>query len=553
MQILTIMVQLRKTYSLVLLLIISIISCSSGSSPGGSSDDNSSDSSLNNISSTNQAPTAVISAPGINELSVTFNAAGSFDPDGDALSYTWNFGDSHTDTGSSCAHTYHSAGDYTVTLTVSDGQLSDVTTRLVTVAPPATGFPQPFDINAQYLETIFVAPTGSDSNGDGSAAAPYATIRYALSQATAGTRIRVQTGTYGAIGTAVGIQGTTTNPIAIVADGEVIIDAGGSGNAMGMSNASFIVVEGLTLQNTGVHGLNIDDGGDYATPAHHIVLRDLTFRNIGSGGNNDCLKMSGVDDFYITGCEFQDCNRGEAIDMVGCHDGIITGNYVHDVVQNGVQTKGGSADVLIHGNRFEDIPQRAINAGGSTGVPYFRPLNANYEAARIQIIANTFLRTGSAPVAFAGCDTCVFANNTIIEPQNYIARILEENTGRTAGHDGYFINNLLVFNTAAISGWSYVNVGPNTHPNTFTFGWNLWYALDDSNFSGPIYRDGVPAETNAVIQQDPFLTDLAGGDYHIPNGSPAQGMGRDVPRGAVVDFDRLTYNDPPSVGAFEVP
>ena len=315
----------------------------------------------------NEVPSAVISAPVINGLYVSLDASGSSDPNGDALSYHWDFGDGQTDTGSSCAHIYNGEGDYVVTLTVQDGQLSDVDTRTITLVQAADNFPQPFDVGAQYLEDIFVAPapTGSDSSGDGSSSAPFATIDHALSLAGVGSRIRVQAGTYGAIGTASNIQGTEAYPIAIVADGDVIIDAGASGSGMRISNASYIVIEGLTFQNTSVHGLNIDDGGDYSTPTHHVVLRNVSFRDIGSGNNNDCLKMSGVDDFYITGCEFQECDRGEAIDMVGCHDGVITGNYVHDVVQNGVQTKGGSADVLIHGNRFEDIPQRAINAGGA--------------------------------------------------------------------------------------------------------------------------------------------------------------------------------------------
>ncbi|MGD9216196.1 MAG: right-handed parallel beta-helix repeat-containing protein [Desulfobacteraceae bacterium] len=394
-------------------------------------------------------------------------------------------------------------------------------------------------------------PTGNDNSGDGSMGSPFATIGQALSHASAGSRIRVQAGTYGAVGGVANIQDSDTNPIAIIADGDVIIDAGGSGSGMQISNARYLVLQGLTFQNTGQHGINIDDGGDYSTPTHHVVLRDLTFRDIGSGGNNDCLKMSGVDDFYITGCDIQECNRGEAIDMVGCHNGVITGNFIHDVVLNGVQTKGGSADVLIHGNRFERIPQRAINAGGSTGTPYFRPLDAAYEAAGIHMVANTFLQTGSAPVAFVGCDTCVFANNTIIEPQAYVARILEENTSLAAGRNGYFINNLLVFNTADINSWSYVNVGPNTLPGSFTFGWNLWYALDDPAFSGPVYQGGVPSEVNAVIQQDPLLADLDDGDYHIPLTSPARGQGTDVPGGAVADYDRTAFAVPPSVGAFE--
>jgi hypothetical protein len=217
-----------------------------------------------------------------------------------------------------------------------------------------------------------------------------------------------------------------------------------------------------------------------------------------------------------------------------------------------VQTKGGSADVLIHGNRFEDIPGRAVNAGGSTGSAYFRPLDASYEGARIQIVANTFLRTGSAPVAFVGCDTCVFANNTIVDPRGYIARILEENTDRLAGHHGFFINNLIVFNTTALNGWSYVNVGPGTRPDTYTFGWNLWFALDNTGFAGPPYQGSVPSETNAVIQADPLLTNLADGEYRITDESPARAKGRDVPRGVPGDYDRMPFQDPPSIGAFEV-
>ena len=103
------------------------------------------------------------------------------------------------------------------------------------------------------------------------------------------------------------------------------------------------------------------------------------------------------------------------------------------------------------------------------------------------------------------------------------------------------------------SHWAYVNFGAGTQPVTHTFGWNLWYALDDAAFSGPVYRDGLPAETNAIIQQDPRLADRVGGDYRIAAGSPAQGAGRDVPRGSAGDYTRSPYDDPPSIGAFEVP
>lgn len=52
--------------------------------------------------------------------SIDFNASTSFDPDGVIVSYSWNFGDGITDTGVMVSHSWAVAGDYTVTLTVTD-------------------------------------------------------------------------------------------------------------------------------------------------------------------------------------------------------------------------------------------------------------------------------------------------------------------------------------------------------------------------------------------------------------------------------------------------
>jgi len=65
---------------------------------------------------------------------VTFDARGSYDPDGTIVKYLWNFGDGNTATGVSVSHSYFESGSYTVTLTVTDNDgATDSTSAAKTV------------------------------------------------------------------------------------------------------------------------------------------------------------------------------------------------------------------------------------------------------------------------------------------------------------------------------------------------------------------------------------------------------------------------------------
>ena len=72
----------------------------------------------------NQAPTVEIAADpagGTAPLKVNFSAAG-VDPEGEALAYSWSFGDGGQAGGPKVSHTFAQAGTYTVTVTVRDPQ-----------------------------------------------------------------------------------------------------------------------------------------------------------------------------------------------------------------------------------------------------------------------------------------------------------------------------------------------------------------------------------------------------------------------------------------------
>ncbi|HYL56414.1 MAG TPA: PKD domain-containing protein [Gemmatimonadales bacterium] len=96
---------------------------------------------------TNSPPTAVPGGPytGVEGAAVTFSGSGSSDPNGDAITYAWNFGDSSTGTGVAPTHTYADNGTYTVSLTVTDskGAASTAVTTTATIsnAPPVVTLP----------------------------------------------------------------------------------------------------------------------------------------------------------------------------------------------------------------------------------------------------------------------------------------------------------------------------------------------------------------------------------------------------------------------------
>ncbi|MCL4204869.1 MAG: right-handed parallel beta-helix repeat-containing protein [Pirellulaceae bacterium] len=334
-------------------------------------------------------------------------------------------------------------------------------------------------------------------------------LRRALAAAGPGSQIRIAPGKYPPGVFASGLRGTAERPIVIEgADPQQppIFEGGATG--WQLSDCAHLTLRHIAVSGQSGNGINIDDGGSYDTPTHHIVLESLHVSRIGPTGNRDGIKLSGVDDFEIRRCTI-DGWAGQAIDMVGCHRGLIENcRFVGREgfsQTTGPQTKGGSSQVVIRRCVFQNAGQRAVNLGGSTGMAYFRPPGAKYEARDITVEGCVF--SGSqAPIAFVGVDGATVRYNTIYRPSRWVMRILQETTepGFPPSRNGRFERNLVVFRAAELA--DTINIGPNTDPGSFRFAENLWYCEDRPQSS----RRNLPSpETGGLHGIDPRLEDPA--------------------------------------------
>ncbi len=402
---------------------------------------------------------------------------------------------------------------------------------------------------------IHVSKEGNDASGDGSSQKPYATISHAASKAGPGTAILIHEGSYNGGNYISNLRGTPSAPIWFGgASGEDKPVVEGSGEGIHLSNVSYLIVHDLEVRGSASNGINCDDGGETDNPeaTHHVIFKNLYIHDIGNGGNQDCLKLSGVNDYFVLDSEMHTCGgggSGSAIDHVGCHHGLIARNHLHDLSANAIQCKGGTEDLEIRWNRLINAGARAVNMGGSTSFQYFRPplstSKPNAEARNVRVVSN-IIEGGEASLAFVGCVECAAVNNTIINPTNWILRILQETTSKQGYEfepcrDNLVMNNLIYFDRSDLS--TYVNIGPNVSEKTFTFTSNLWYAHDNPSSSTP----NIPVtETNPIIAKDPGFTD----GWKIGESSPAFAAGT-YWEGLLGDIGGNCYKNPPSIGSHE--
>jgi len=326
----------------------------------------------------------------------------------------------------------------------------------------------------------------------------------ALSVAIAGDTILLREGVYSGNSYRENLKGTSENWVTILAAPNENVVFRGGGAAFYLVDVEYIRINGLQFEDQTGNSLSIDDGGTYDTPTHNVVILNCTWLSMNTTGPSNMIKMAGVDSFSIYNCVFLNGPvNGIGIDLVGCHFGVIDDNYFDKSGSYAIQAKGGSNDIDINRNLFINSTDRTINIGGSTGTPYFRPLNADYEAKRVNVYSNVF-RGSKAPITFATAIDCEVINNTILNPVTWAFRILQEtsDTRFITCSNNTIKNNLIVMPT---TGQPALNIGPNTDASSFSISHNAWF-----NPKNAQWMPNTPSNEPGRLLIDPEIIDSNG-------------------------------------------
>ena len=258
----------------------------------------------------------------------------------------------------------------------------------------------------------------------------------------------------------------------------------------------------LKISGQSTNGINLDDGGQRTSPVKGITLDHLEISDIGPKGNHDAIKCSGLDELTIRDCTITGWG-GQGIDFVGCHKSRITGcRFIGKpgfTASAAIQLKGGTSEVTVEKCHFKNAGERPVNVGGSTGLDFFRPSDAAYEGKDLTV-QDCIIEGSLCAAAFVGVDGAIFTRNTILYPEKWIFRILQETTGErfVPCRNVKITENKIVFLRSQVQ--IEINIGANTAPESFTFTNNHWFAEDRPDRSKP----KLPTEeSGGVYGQDP--------------------------------------------------
>ncbi len=331
---------------------------------------------------------------------------------------------------------------------------------------------------------IFVSDNGSDLDGDGSEGSPYLTIANAIGQSSLGDTITVMPGTYTPSFTylynSLHIRGQYG------ADSSFLEGSGTNVIFIMDDNSDGCVIQGLTFRNAAT-AITIS----YCT----VSLYENHFINNSSDSSGGALNI-----YYADGFIYDNLFQGNSAEFSG---GAVLCN---------------NADMYIYNNIFDsNTTTGTFGRGGALAV------SGPFEAALL-VIQNNIFRFNQATVgAGISCasDLYVIANN-----------LFYQNTSTNLGGG---IQIEYDYSPAVYNNIFYGNSPDGMYSNASSlpeYGYNNYYAntpLNDCQFC-------PTAPGNMYI--NPYLADIAGGDYHLTDSSAMVNMGLTaLPLTLNIDFE----------------
>jgi hypothetical protein len=303
-----------------------------------------------------------------------------------------------------------------------------------TVAPEATSGATTGAQNT--TQATFYVATNGDDGGDGSAAAPWATITHALDTVSDGSLILVRPGRYTG---RIRVRGFFNEGVTVRSEVQYRAQLRADETVLTVFDAQGISIEGFDIAHLSPQAsaivVHIQDATDDG-PGGERFTNNITLRNniLHDSYNNDILKINnGAQNILVSGNLFY--NQGDSdehIDINSVRDVVVEDNiFFNDFAASGRAVSGESSSFIVakDSNGDEDgivgltdlIVRRNIflhyqGSVGSNMLLLGEDGNPYYEAANVLIENNLFLGNGEqvrAPFGTKGVRDVLFRNNTI--------------------------------------------------------------------------------------------------------------------------------------------
>jgi hypothetical protein len=356
-----------------------------------------------------------------------------------------------------------------------------------------------------YAQT-YVATTGNDITGNGTAALPFKTIiKGVQATAIAGT-VLVASGTYNEVSEIFIDKALTLKRNGA---GAVIVNASGRGTGankfmLGVVNTSNVTVDGLSFAN------NIGNGGKgiwILGAGSNITIKNCLVANIGWISNNLNAKPANSS-IACNGIRVEG-NSATALTNI-----ILLNNNVENCATGwgeAVTITGNVNGFTVQGNFIFNIANIGIDAAGN----YFTGAPTNVNQARNGVIISNEIYNcmsriaNSAGIYLDGSVNCRVEKNEVYQCGVGISVGGEQPLGAGAtALGGHVINNNEIYNNVITGAFIGTNVASNAIVNTKIFN-NTFY----KNRTGAIINGVDSVGTQTVTQ----ASDIFGGEVQLQN------------------------------------